>query len=61
VYHSIEEAPTCGEYNDEKCPPAALENTALNVVCNQEYAQAVPHVSFLFHERDRALAYSDHI
>lgn len=22
----------------------ALENTALNVVCNQEYAQAVPHV-----------------
>ncbi|KAI0769961.1 HIT-like protein [Fomes fomentarius] len=24
---------------------AALQNTALNVVCNQEYAQAVPHVS----------------
>lgn len=23
----------------------ALQNTALNVVCNQEYAQAVPHVS----------------
>lgn len=23
----------------------ALDNTALNVVCNQEYAQAVPHVS----------------
>ena len=22
----------------------ALQNTALNVVCNQEYAQAVPHV-----------------
>ena len=22
----------------------ALEHTALNVVCNQEYAQAVPHV-----------------
>jgi hypothetical protein len=22
----------------------ALDNTALNVVCNQEYAQAVPHV-----------------
>ncbi|KAG6837617.1 hypothetical protein H0H93_006138 [Arthromyces matolae] len=24
----------------------ALDNTALNVVCNQEYAQAVPHVHF---------------
>jgi len=24
----------------------ALGNTALNVVCNQEYAQAVPHVHF---------------
>ncbi|KAF8195499.1 HIT-like protein [Pholiota molesta] len=24
----------------------ALENTALNVVCNQEYAQAVPHVHY---------------
>ena len=23
----------------------ALDNTGLNVVCNQEYAQAVPHVS----------------
>ncbi|KAI8986079.1 HIT-like protein [Trametes punicea] len=25
---------------------AVLENTALNVVCNQEYAQAVPHVHY---------------
>lgn len=25
----------------------ALDNTALNVVCNQEYAQAVPHVRTL--------------
>lgn len=25
----------------------ALGNTALNVVCNQEYAQAVPHVSLI--------------
>ncbi|KAI0075062.1 HIT-like protein [Panus rudis PR-1116 ss-1] len=24
----------------------ALDNTALNVVCNQEYAQAVPHVHY---------------
>ncbi|KAI0720547.1 HIT-like protein [Cerioporus squamosus] len=24
----------------------ALQNTALNVVCNQEYAQAVPHVHY---------------
>ncbi|PFH53876.1 hypothetical protein AMATHDRAFT_136078 [Amanita thiersii Skay4041] len=24
----------------------AIDNTALNVVCNQEYAQAVPHVHF---------------
>lgn len=24
----------------------ALQNTALNVVCNQEYAQSVPHVHF---------------
>ncbi|GLB38301.1 putative protein similar to CwfJ C-terminus 1 [Lyophyllum shimeji] len=24
----------------------AVENTALNVVCNQEYAQAVPHVHY---------------
>jgi hypothetical protein len=24
--------------------PAAVDNTALNVVCNQEYAQVVPHV-----------------
>ncbi|PCH40166.1 HIT-like protein [Wolfiporia cocos MD-104 SS10] len=24
----------------------ALENTALNVVCNQDYAQAVPHVHY---------------
>lgn len=27
---------------------AALQNTALNVVCNQEYAQVVPHVSRRF-------------
>ncbi|KAI0314018.1 HIT-like protein [Amylostereum chailletii] len=26
--------------------PGAMENTALNVVCNQEYAQAVPHVHY---------------
>ncbi|KAI0657348.1 HIT-like protein [Cubamyces menziesii] len=25
---------------------AAVDNTALNVVCNQEYAQAVPHVHY---------------
>ncbi|KAJ7242815.1 HIT-like domain-containing protein [Mycena haematopus] len=24
----------------------ALDNTALNIVCNQEYAQAVPHVHY---------------
>ncbi|KAG9019885.1 hypothetical protein FRB90_000015 [Tulasnella sp. 427] len=24
----------------------AFDNTALNVVCNQEYAQAVPHVHY---------------
>jgi hypothetical protein len=24
--------------------PIAVDNTALNVVCNQEYAQVVPHV-----------------
>ncbi|KAI0031899.1 HIT-like protein [Vararia minispora EC-137] len=24
----------------------AMENTALNIVCNQEYAQAVPHVHY---------------
>ena len=28
---------------------SALGNTALNVVCNQEYAQAIPHVSIVFH------------
>lgn len=27
---------------------AALNNTALNIVCNQEYAQAVPHVTTSF-------------
>jgi len=26
----------------------AVDNTALNVVCNQEYAQVVPHVSLAF-------------
>ena len=28
----------------------AVDNTALNVVCNQEYAQVIPHVrpAFLF-------------
>ena len=26
----------------------AIDNTALNVVCNQEYAQVVPHVSLAF-------------
>jgi HIT domain len=26
-------------------PVPAIDNTALNVVCNQEYAQIVPHVS----------------
>ncbi len=29
-----------------ECFPVALANTGLNVVCNQEYAQAVSHVSF---------------
>ncbi|KAK0244029.1 HIT-like protein [Armillaria nabsnona] len=28
------------------CIETALDNTALNVVCNQEYAQAVPHVHY---------------
>jgi len=27
---------------------AAVGNTALNVVCNQEYAQVVPHVRFTY-------------
>ena len=26
----------------------AVDNTALNVVCNQEYAQVVPHVRLKF-------------
>ncbi|KAI6039678.1 HIT-like protein, partial [Pisolithus marmoratus] len=25
---------------------AAMQNTALNIICNQEYAQSVPHVHF---------------
>ncbi|KAG8926749.1 hypothetical protein FRC02_008695, partial [Tulasnella sp. 418] len=29
-----------------KALTVALDNTALNVVCNQEYAQAVPHVHY---------------
>ena len=29
-------------------PALAVNNTALNVVCNQEYAQAVPHVRPLY-------------
>jgi hypothetical protein len=28
--------------------PVAVDNTALNVVCNQEYAQVVPHVRLAF-------------
>jgi hypothetical protein len=27
---------------------AAVDNTALNVVCNQEYAQVIPHVRLPF-------------
>lgn len=36
--------PFCAFVTLCSCDIQAMDNTALNVVCNQEYAQAVPHV-----------------
>lgn len=38
----------CGATDLRATRDSALENTALNVVCNQEYAQAVHHVRTFF-------------